>query len=92
MSEDFKRLAKSNTSVIIIEIQVGEIRDIVTARGCDTLTFEDQRSMVIRKSNYTCRRTLAILADKAAADLDRELVKRLQQGEEARVLIKVSGH
>ena len=35
--------------------------------------------MVIRKSSYICNRTLAIKADKAAADLSRSLVEKLRK-------------
>jgi len=32
----------------------------------------------VRKSGYVCGRTLAVKADKAASDLSRELVEKMQ--------------
>lgn len=40
--------------------------------------FNDNKEMVIRKSGFISKRTFAIKADKAASDLDRELVKRIK--------------
>jgi hypothetical protein len=34
--------------------------------------------MVVRKSSYVCARTLAVKADKAAADLSRDIVQKLR--------------
>jgi hypothetical protein len=38
----------------------------------------DPADLVVRKSDYVCGRTLAILADKAAKDLSRKLVEKLR--------------
>jgi hypothetical protein len=47
--------------------------------------------MVVRKSSYVDDRTLAISADKAAADLSRELVEKLRNPKQkARITLKVA--
>jgi hypothetical protein len=47
--------------------------------------------MVVRKSSYIDNRTLAVNADKAACDLSRELVKKLQKPQQkARITLRVS--
>jgi len=47
--------------------------------GDPSLTFSDEEEMVVRKSGYTCGRTLMIKSDKAAKDLDRRFVKLLRR-------------
>lgn len=49
--------------------------------GASTLTLEDTRSIVVRKSSFVDRRTIAIKSDKAAADLDRNFVKHLKNSD-----------
>jgi hypothetical protein len=47
--------------------------------------------MVVRKSSYIDDRTLAVNADKAAADLPRKLVEKLQNPKQkARITLKVA--
>jgi hypothetical protein len=43
--------------------------------------FSDGHEMVIRKSSFACRRTFAINAEKAAADLSRGFVELLKDPE-----------
>ncbi len=51
-----------------------------TAFGSVGLTLTHQVSMVVRKSEYVCSRTLAIRSSSAACDLPREMVRRLAAG------------
>jgi hypothetical protein len=50
----------------------------VLASGHPDLTFESDRSLVVRTSDYIDDRTVAINATKAAADIDRDLVSSLE--------------
>ncbi len=52
---------------------VEEVR-AVGAKG----PFDHPTDIVVRKSGYVCGRTLAVRADKAAADLSREFVELLR--------------
>jgi len=52
----------------------------VHARGHPDLTFESDRSAVVRTSTYVDDRTVAVGADAAATDLDREMVAALADG------------
>jgi len=56
------------------------VRDEIHARGHPDLTFESDRSAVVRTSTYVDDRTVAVGADAAAADLDRALVAALADG------------
>ena len=53
---------------------------VVTGRGDPDLTFDSDRSAVVRTSEYVDDRTVMVGADAAAANLDRELVAALADG------------
>jgi hypothetical protein len=61
-----------------ITFKVGDALFVVKGSGHPDLTFSSKTDIVVRKSTYTCGRTLAIGADKAAADLPREFVSLLR--------------
>jgi uncharacterized protein len=65
---------------LTITIECNGERDKITAYGDPGLTLSDPVSMVIRKSSFTCPRTLAVRADKAAANLNRKLIEELKKG------------
>ena len=79
---EFKKALKNENAKLIIEVKAGEIREIVRAYGSSQLQLTHPTDMVIRKSSYICNRTLAIKADKAAADLSRSLVEKLRKPEQ----------
>ncbi|MFN4132856.1 MAG: DUF371 domain-containing protein [Candidatus Hadarchaeales archaeon] len=63
---------------INLSLSVGTLVEKVVARGMATLTFTDSMDIVVRKSDYVCGRTIAVKADKAAADFSRDFIKHLQ--------------
>lgn len=78
LSPEFKeKLLEENASLTIL-IEAGGIAETVKAYGNVHLTLVHPTEMVVRKSNYICSRTLAIKADKASADLSRDLVEKLK--------------
>ena len=78
LGSDFKEYARKADARITITIETDEIKETVEARGHPKLSFTHPKDIVVRKSTYICGRTVAILADKAASDLSKGLVKRLQ--------------
>jgi len=86
-SEFFKQLARREDAVITLTLRIGGYAERIVGRGHPNLTYTDSRSIVCRRSSYTCGRTLMIKADKAARDLDRRLVDQLRMG--GKVLIEV---
>jgi len=86
--EDFKERIR-NASRIVVEIQVDELREVITGRGHRDLLLDHPTDIVIRKSNYICPRTLMISADKSARDIDREMVRRLREGGKLTFKIRV---
>ena len=61
----------------------------VEGRGDPGLTFENDRSLVGRTSEYVDDRTVLVEADRAAADLPRDLVEALADGAELRLRLTV---
>lgn len=89
LSEDFKRMASTDGSRIKVVLEVDGVREEAHGMGCSKLGFTDDRSLVARKSGFTCGRTLMVRSDKAAADLSRSLISMLKSPS-ARLEIEVS--
>ena len=81
-SPEFQELARRENAHILIKIEAGGIVEIVNAKGTRRLLFTHPTDMVIRRSAYVCDRTVAIEADKAAIDLSRRLVEKLQNSKQ----------
>lgn len=75
---EFKEAARKKSAQITITIEAGELKEIVRAKGSPRLLFTHPTDLVVRKTDYVCGRTLAIKADKAASDLSRKLVEKIQ--------------
>ena len=78
LDDEIKTLARSKNTKITLRIAIGNLSDEITGHGSPGLTYEDSTSMVARTSNYECGRTLMIEADKAASDINRDLITKLQ--------------
>ena len=76
---EFKEAARKKGAQMTIEIEAGELKEVVKARGTPRLLFTHPMDLVVRKSDYVCGRTLAIGADKAASDLSRLLVEEIKE-------------
>ena len=50
----------------------------IQGRGSEKLTLKHISDIVLRKSAFTCSRTIAINCDKASSDIPRDFVKILQ--------------
>lgn len=77
LSSDLKRAIKSGRRLYITLKARGMVEKI-RARGHPSLSLDHPADMVVRKSEFICGRTLAIGADKAAADLHRKFVAALR--------------
>lgn len=63
---------------ITITIEADGVKDSLRAFGSPALTLTHPKDIVVRKSDFIDDRTVAILADKAACDLKKELVEKLK--------------
>ena len=78
LSARFKeKLFKENAKLTIL-IEAGGVAETVTAYGSEPHVLTHPTEIVVRKSTYISSRTLAVKADKASADLSRDLVEKLK--------------
>lgn len=82
LSPSFRRLLLTEGAKLTIVIVADGVIDTVRAFGSPKLILSHPTDLVVRKSSYICGRTLAIFADKAACDLSRKLVEKLQNPEQ----------
>lgn len=81
LDEEFKTLASSIDTQIILRMKVEDIVEEIRGTGSPGLTYSDDVSMVARTSSFECERTLMVNADKAASDLNRRFVKKLKNAD-----------
>jgi hypothetical protein len=79
LSREFMAVIKQPRAEVTIKIETGGEKEYIVASGNSRVTYTHPTDIVIRKSSYICDRTLAINANKAAADLSRRLLTNLQK-------------
>jgi len=93
LSPEFKEVVKRKDAQITITIEAGDLKEVVRAKGSPRLLFLHPTDLVIRKSDYVCSRTIAIKADKAANDLSRKLVTKMQDPHQGvKITLTVESH
>ena len=78
LSVEFKEKLLEENARLTMLIEAGGMAETVTAHGSARLTLLDPTEIVVRKSSYISDRTLAIKADKASANLSRDLIEKLK--------------
>lgn len=84
-SEIFKKLLKFGCKVKVT-IEVDNLKDEFFAYGSPNLILESENSIVIRKSNFIDERTLLILSEKSAKDIDRKIVEKLKNPDKEAII------
>jgi hypothetical protein len=87
--DDFVAACRDPETAITLTLGTTEVSQQVRARGHPDLTFESDRSAVVRTSTYVDDRTVAVGAGAAAADLDRDLVAALGEGADLTLTLTV---
>jgi uncharacterized protein len=72
--DEIKNILEKET--ITITITLGNLKEVITAKT--NKKFNHSHEIVIRKKDFISDRTLGIKADKAAIDLNRELIAKLK--------------
>ena len=72
-----KKIQNPDT-VIAFTIVADEHSFSIRGKGSNKLTLKHTNDIVLRKSAFTCSRTIAINCDKASDDIPRMMVKKLQ--------------
>ncbi len=89
LSSEVKQAIKCNTAKVMLLLRLLDFEEAVIGRGSEKLLLTSKLSIVCRKSDYVCPRTLMIKCDKAAMDLDRELIKYLRKGLRLQAILEV---
>lgn len=78
LSAEFKdALRQPNVKVNII-IEADGLRERVNAYGSPNLALSHATDIVVRRSEFTSDRTIAVKADKSSKDLAREFIDKLR--------------
>jgi hypothetical protein len=78
LSTEFRNLCKRDEARIMVELRAAGIGETIEGKGSRGLTLGHSSEIVGRKSTYVSDRTLMIRADKAACDIDRDLIRALK--------------
>ena len=91
LSLEFKESLRNDQAKIAVLIDAGGITETVNAFGDSNLILVHPTDIVVRRSSYICKRTLAIRADKSAKGLSRELASRLRDpNQQVKITLTVS--
>ncbi|KZX17596.1 DUF371 domain-containing protein [Methanobrevibacter filiformis] len=77
-SNELKNKIANENSKITVKLTTTNAHDEIIGQGHPDLTLNHLTDIVCRKSSYICSRTLMIKADKAAIDLDKQLIEDLK--------------
>jgi hypothetical protein len=89
LHDDFVTACQSADATITATIETDGHRAVVQGSGHPELSFENERSHVIRTSDYVDDRTVMVGADAAAGDIDRDLVAALADGADLTLTLSV---
>ena len=78
LPENFKKKIRDPNTEITFTIMAEEHSFSIHGKGSEKLTLKHPNDIVLRKSAFTCSRTIAIKCDRASDDIPRKMVKKLQ--------------
>ena len=85
--EEFKEKLANDDTKVIVGLKTSNASDTIEGFGHHDLSLSHPTDIVCRKSTFVCSRTLMIKSNKAAIDLNRDLIKDLANGESMEVNI-----
>ncbi|BCU69255.1 DUF371 domain-containing protein [Stygiolobus caldivivus] len=84
-----EELRKDDTYVYAI-IVVDGLYDLIAGKGSSKFTLSDPNKIILRRSTFISDATVMINANKAAKDVDRKIVQKLQKGSELLLFLVTS--
>ena len=78
LPEKMKKKIRNPKTKIMFSIRAGGKKFIIQGSGSKKLSLKHPTDIVLRKSAFTCSRTIAINCNKASSDIPRDFVKILQ--------------
>lgn len=88
--KEFKEKLANDETIVTVKLKSPNAYDEIVGYGHHDLTLDHPTDIVCRKSDFICSRTLMIKSDKAAIDLNRDLIEDLANGESLDVKIILS--
>ncbi|WP_181684757.1 DUF371 domain-containing protein [Halorhabdus salina] len=85
----FVTACQNRDATITATIETDAHRHVITGSGHPDLSFENERSLVVRTSDYVDDRTVMVGAEGAAADVDRDLIDALSAGASVTLTLSV---
>ena len=91
LPEKMKKKIQNPKTKISFSIEVDSKKFTINGYGSKKLSLKHTKDIVLRKSAFTCSRTIAINCDKASSDIPRDFVKILQNPKtKGNMIIEVS--
>lgn len=87
LPEELKNKLKNSDNTIEFLFKVEDIEFSLKGKGHPNLTLTHPEDIVLRKSDFTCPRTISVNCDKASDLVPREMVTKLQNPKTKGVLI-----
>ena len=78
LPEKMKKKIRNPKTKITFSIRVDNKKFTIQGNGSKKLSLKHTKDIVLRKSAFTCSRTIAINCDNASSDIPRDFVKILQ--------------
>ena len=78
LTEKMKKKIRTPKTKITFSIRVDNKKFTIQGNGSKKLSLKHTKDIVLRKSAFTCSRTIAINCDNASSDIPRDFVKILQ--------------
>jgi hypothetical protein len=82
LSPLFKAVLAHDDAVLVTRLACNGVVAEISSRGSSKMALDHPSDLVWRKSAFVCGRTIAILSDRTARTLPRELMENLARGEE----------
>lgn len=91
LSPSFKELLKNKDTILIGEFFINNrLYDVVIGQGDPSLILTNDRKTIFRKSTYIDNSTLSIKTNKAARDLNRDMIELLKNPETILTIILIA--
>ena len=78
LNNRIKEEIQKDNNKITIELIVDDMKFKIKAMGSAKLSLKHKKDIVLRKSDFTCTRTVGIHAENAAIDIPREMISKLR--------------
>ena len=91
LPEKMKKKIQNPKTNIFFSIEANGKKFTISGYGSEKLSLKHTNDIVLRKSAFTCSRTIAINCDNASSDIPRDFVKILQNPKtKGNMIIEVS--